>query len=118
MILIVLLLGIAANAAASGLVKSATVRIAGSYNLLGLIGDGRLVLAVILYGAAFAFYALALTRMPLNIAQPVITSGTILVVGVVSAAVFQEPFSWAQLCGYGLVVLGIGLIGWSKMFTQ
>ena len=115
--LIVLLFAIAANAAASALVKSATIRLAGSYGLASLVGNGHLVLAVVFYGAAFALYALALTRMPLNVAQPIITSGTILVVGLMSSAAFQELFSWPQLCGYGLVVIGIGLIGWSKMFT-
>lgn len=110
---LILLFGILANASASVLVKvamtpprsfpSLTDPMAAFSNWPFWVGLG-------LYGAAFLLYAAALTRLPLNVAQPVLTSGAIATVVVFSIFIFREPFHWTTGAGIFLVIAGVALI--------
>lgn len=110
---LILLLGIAANAAASVLVKIAVTPPRALPSLddpwRGL-GNVPLWAGVVLYGAAFVLYAVALTRLPLNVAHPILTSGAIATVAVLSVALFREPMPWTTVAGIALVIAGVVLI--------
>lgn len=110
---LVLLLGIAANASASVMVKMAVT----SPRQFPSIDDPRAALAnwpfwagVVLYGVAFLLYAAALVRIPLNVAHPVLTSGAIATVAVLSVILFHEPLPWTTVLGIVFVVVGVALI--------
>ncbi|MCG7402269.1 MULTISPECIES: DMT family transporter [Caballeronia] len=110
---LILLLGIASNASASVLVKLALTpprSIPSLADPLSLLRNWPLCLGVVLYGAAFVLYALALTRLPLNVAHPVLTSGAIATVAFLSVVVFREPFYWTTAAGIACVILGVALI--------
>jgi multidrug transporter EmrE-like cation transporter len=62
------------------------------------------------YGAAFLLYAAALSRLPLNVAHPLLTSGAIATVALCSVLVFKEPFSWTMGAGIGLIIAGVVLL--------
>jgi multidrug transporter EmrE-like cation transporter len=62
------------------------------------------------YGAAFLLYAAALSRLPLNVAHPVLRSGAIAAVALLSVLLFKEPFYWTTGVGLLLVVAGVVLI--------
>lgn len=100
-----LIFGVIANAAASALVKTAPA--IGSGGIVGLLTNWRLIVSLGCYGLAFLAYATAVQRMPLNVAHPISTAGAILLVGIISAAVFQEGFSGLKLAGYALLLAGI-----------
>ena len=102
---LLLLVGIIANACASALVKTAPA--IGAGGLVGLVQNWRLILSLGCYGAAFLAYAVAVQRMPLNVAHPISTAGAIVLVGLISAIVFEEGFSPLKLVGYGLLLGGI-----------
>lgn len=51
---------------------------------------GLFFLGVALYGAAFILYAAALAVLPLNIAHPILTTGAVAVVAILSVVVFNE----------------------------
>ena len=63
-----------------------------------------------LYGAAFLLYAAALARLPLNVAHPVLTSGAVAAVALLSVLIFKEPFHWTTGAGILLVIAGVALI--------
>ena len=109
----IVILGIACNAGASVLIKIAITpprEFPTLSNPLAIISNWPLVLGLTLYGGAFLLYALALTKLPLNMVHPVMTSGAIAVVAVLSVLLFQERFPWTTAAGIALVVAGIVLI--------
>jgi multidrug transporter EmrE-like cation transporter len=63
-----------------------------------------------LYGAAFLLYAAALSRLPLNVAHPVLTSGAVAAVALLSVLLFKEPFYWTTGLGIFFVIAGVVLI--------
>ncbi len=112
---VILFAGIGCNAAASVLVKVAmsqgsAVAGDGFARYIALAMRPSLVLGVLLYGGAFVLYAAALTRFPLNVAHPILTSGAIAAVALCSYFVFGERFYWNTVVGLALVVVGVWLI--------
>lgn len=67
-------------------------------------------LGLALYGAAFLFYAASLARLPLNVAHPVLTSGAVAAVAMLSVVIFREPFHWTTGAGIVLVIAGVVLL--------
>jgi multidrug transporter EmrE-like cation transporter len=110
---IILVSGILCNAFASVLVKIAVTRfksVPGSNVSIFSLLNWPLVFGVVLYGLAFLLYAAALARIPLNVAHPVLTSGAILVVAILSFLLFREPFYWTTGLGILMIILGVILI--------
>lgn len=110
---IILLLGILSNASASVLVKVAMTpprRLPTLSEPFSLMRNLPLIAGVVLYGIAFLLYALALTKLPLNVAHPILTSGAIGMVALFSHFFFHEAFSWNTLAGIAFVVVGVALI--------
>lgn len=110
-----LLLGIAANASASVLVKLAMLPPRSFPSLAkpaASLMNWPFWLGLALYGIAFLLYAAALAKLPLHIAHPILTSGAMALVAALSALLFHEPFHWSTVAGIGLVMLGVVLIAW------
>ena len=110
---LILLLGIAANASASVLVKVAMQPPRSFPSLrepLAAFTNWPFWLGLICYGIAFLLYAAALARLPLNVAHPVLTSGAVATVAVLSILIFQEQFYWTTVAGILLVIAGVALI--------
>jgi multidrug transporter EmrE-like cation transporter len=110
---LVLVLGIAANASASVLVKIAMTpprAFPSVQRPMEALANWPFWLGLALYGAAFLLYAAALARLPLNVAHPVLTSGAIATVAVAAALIFREPFPWTTVLGIVLVIAGVALI--------
>lgn len=64
-------------------------------------------------GSAFAAslcWMLAMTKLPLSHAYPFTAVAFVLVV-LVGAWLFSEPLSAMKLCGVGLIVVGVALMG-------
>ena len=110
---LILILGIAANASASVLVKIAMLpprKFPSLSNPIEALSNWPFWLGLGLYGAAFLLYAAALARLPLNVAHPVLTSGAVAVVALLSALIFHEPFHWTTVTGIFMVIAGVVLI--------
>ncbi|MEQ1534320.1 MAG: SMR family transporter [Burkholderiaceae bacterium] len=109
----ILIFGIACNASASVLVKIAMTpprKLPSLSEPIAAFGNWPFWLGLALYGAAFLLYAAALSRLPLNVAHPVLTSGAIAAVALCSWLIFREPFHWTTITGILLVVAGVMLI--------
>ena len=110
---VILLLGIAANASASILVKLAMMpprKFPSPSDPIGALCNWPFWLGLALYGIAFLLYAAALARLPLNVAHPVLTAGAIAAVALCSLLIFREPFHWSTVAGILLVICGVALI--------
>lgn len=110
---LLLVLGIAANASASVMVKLAMVeprRFPTLSEPREALTNWPFWLGLALYGAAFLLYAASLARLPLNVAHPVLTAGAIATVAVCSVLVFREPVPWTTALGITLVIAGVALI--------
>lgn len=110
---LILIFGIACNASASVLVKMAMMpprKLPSLTAPLELLSNWPLLLGVALYGTAFLLYAAALAVLPLNIAHPILTTGAVAVVAILSVVIFNESFYWTSILGIILVILGVFLI--------
>jgi multidrug transporter EmrE-like cation transporter len=110
---LILFLGIASNASASVLVKMAMLpprKFPTLSDPVGALTNWPFWLGLVFYGAAFILYAAALARLPLNVAHPVLTSGAIATVAVLSLVIFHESFYWTTVAGIFLIVLGVLMI--------
>ena len=91
---LILILGIASNASASVLVKMAMMPPrkfpALDDSIRSVVSNWPFWLGLGLYGAAFLLYAAALSRLPLNVAHPVLTSGAVAAVALCSLLIFRE----------------------------
>jgi small multidrug resistance pump len=107
---LILILGVLSNASASVLIKVAMTSKESPIeisNPLSIIGNFTLISGVALYGLAFVLYALALTYLPLNVAHPILTSGSIALVGIASVIFFGESLSPINIVGIALIILGV-----------
>lgn len=110
---LILVLGIAANASASVLVKMAMMpprKFPSLSEPMAALSNWPFWLGLGLYGAAFLLYAAALARLPLNVAHPVLTTGAVAAVALLSVLIFREPFHWTTAAGILLVIAGVVLI--------
>ncbi|WP_042886935.1 multidrug transporter [Cupriavidus necator] len=110
---LILALGIISNASASVLVKIAMLpprRFPSLSEPMAALANWPFWAGLSLYGAAFLLYAAALSRLPLNVAHPVLTAGAIGSVALCSLFIFREPFQWTTGAGILLVIAGVALI--------
>lgn len=110
---VILGLGIAANASASVLVKIAMTpprRFPTLSDPLGSLTNWPFWSGLALYGTAFLLYAAALARLPISVAHPILTSGAIATVAVLSVVIFREQMPASTMLGIALVIGGVALI--------
>ena len=98
-----LILAILFNAGASGLFKVSAMRDSTPALLLMALG-------MIVGGVNAFFYTKALGKIPLSVAYPVFSAGSIVLITLASIALFRETLSLKQLAGLVLLLLGILLI--------
>lgn len=109
----ILILGICTNAFASVLIKIAVTeprKFPSLTDLSAAFANWPFWLGLFFYGAAFLLYTLALAKFPLNIAHPVLTTGAVALVALLSIVFFKEQFYWTTLLGILFVIVGVGLI--------
>lgn len=110
---LILILGISANAFASVLIKVAVTeprRFPSLSDPMSAITNWPFWLGLVLYGAAFLLYAAALAKFPLNVAHPVLTTGAVAMVALLSVVMFKEQLYWTTALGIFFVIIGVVLI--------
>ena len=110
---ILLAFGIATNAAANLLVKFAVSPPRAPLSLdnpIGALTNIYLWLGIMLFGITFLLFAAALERIPLHIAQPILTSGSIICVAFGAAIIFREMFYMTTILGMILIISGVILM--------
>ena len=107
---LLLLSCVALSAAASFFLKlGATAQVEGG-GFVALAFHHHTMLGGFCYAATFALYAVALQKVPLSLAQPVITGGASVVTAVVSVWLVRESMGAVNWLGLALVCLGLYLL--------
>jgi multidrug transporter EmrE-like cation transporter len=109
----ILLLGILCNASASVLIKLGITpprNLNSISDFFSILNNWYLLCSLALYFIAFLLYAVALSRLPLNVAHPLLTSGAISVVALCSLIIFHETFYWTTTFGIFFVIVGVVMI--------
>ena len=112
---ILLSLCVVLSAAASYLLKLGATMHSGGNSLIAMGCHPYTVLGGVCYAATFALYAVALQKVPLSLAQPVITGGASVVTAVVSVWLLRESMEVVNWLGLVLVCLGIYLLFLDKI---
>lgn len=110
---LILLVGILLNVFASVFVKVAMMpprKFPSLKDPWSLLTNWPLWSGLCLYGLAFIIYAAALSRLPLHVANPVITSGSIAGIAILSAFMFKETMTFTAISGILLIITGVVLI--------
>jgi multidrug transporter EmrE-like cation transporter len=106
---LLLLLCLLLSAAASYFLKLGAMA-SGPGNLVQLASHPWTLLGGLCYAATFAFYAIALQKVPLSLAQPVITGGASVVAALLSVLLLREALSPVNWLGLGLLCAGLYLL--------
>ena len=110
---LILVLGVCSNAFASVLIKVAVTeprKFPSPSDPMSALTNWPFWLGMFLYGAAFLLYAAALAKFSLNVAHPVLTTGAVAMVTLLSVVIFKEPLYWTNALGIVLVIIGVILI--------
>jgi multidrug transporter EmrE-like cation transporter len=75
-----------------------------------LFASGPFLLAAISMGLAFVFYVMALSRLSLSVAYPVLVGSTMIVIALASYLRLGTPLTPSQLAGTILVLIGVVLV--------
>ena len=113
---LILLFGILSNVFASVLIKVAMMpprKMPSLKDPLSVIDNIPLWSGLFLYGIAFILYAAALRFFPLHVAHPILTSGAIAGVALLSVVMFRETLTSMTIAGILLIIAGMVLISLS-----
>ena len=107
---LILFLGILSNAFASTLIKIAVTNANPTSfinNPLAIFSNIHLIFGVSLYVIALVFYSLSLSYLPLNMAHPILTGGSIALVSIISFLYFREGITTFYFVGILFIIVGI-----------
>ena len=110
---LILILGIFFNGLASILIKKSSLNFKDDLsieNILSIVSNIHLILGAVFFIITFIFYFYSLTKLPLNVVHPILTSGSIIFVSLFSVIYFEEVFTINLICGVTLIIIGVFLI--------
>ncbi|CAN92295.1 putative Conserved membrane protein [Sorangium cellulosum So ce56] len=114
-----LIIALVFNATANILMKLASRRVPSMEGLslvekaLALVTNYHLVLGLVLFASNILFYVLALKRINLSIAYPIMSSGGFLLISVFSVYFLHETLTGLQIGGIVLIAAGIALLAYN-----
>lgn len=104
------------NAAANIFIKLGSGRISPikgevlSFIIPGLVTNYFLIFGLFLFAINVIFYVIALSKIPLSIAYPLMTAGGFLLISFFSFFYLKESITIFQIIGIAFVAIGITLI--------
>lgn len=81
--------------------------------LLSLASNWQLILGLVLFASNVIFYLIALKRINLSIAYPIMTSGGFLIISLFSVYYLKEHLGSIQIAGIALIAVGITLLAYN-----
>ncbi|MCA0755147.1 cation/cationic drug transporter [Paenibacillus sp. N4] len=105
---VTILVSVLLGACAQVLLKLGTIK-AGSFALLKLFTNPYTLGGLVLYGLSALLWIVALSKVQLSYAYPMVSLGYVIVFGL-SYWIFDEPISLLRAGGLVLIVLGVLMI--------
>jgi multidrug transporter EmrE-like cation transporter len=80
-------------------------------SVMRFVRSGGFALAVVACGLLFVSYVLAIRRIPLSIAYPVLTASSMVLVSVMSSAYFHD-FVWSKerIAATAIILIGVVML--------
>ena len=75
-----------------------------------MITNWQLILGICMYGISFVVSTLVYTKIPLNVAYPIILAGALIVVSIASVIILKENYTVWHLFGSFFLIIGIAMI--------
>lgn len=113
---IFLIIALTLNASANILMKigAAKLPLKGEVTTIALAQsvatNTHLIIGVVLFAINVIFYVLALSKLNLSLAYPLMTSGGFLIITLFTFFYLKEPISPTHIAGLVLILLGIILV--------
>lgn len=76
----------------------------------GLLKDWVILIGVFLFAANIIFYVIALSKINLSVAYPIMTIGGLLLITLISYIVFKETLTPIQMGGIAFLIIGIIMV--------
>lgn len=115
-IIILFLLSIAFNVTANILIKVGMTHLKelkleqAGVLIQKMILNPALIFGCLCYGLSLLFYTFILQKINLNIAYPIVISGTVLLITVISSFILMEPLKFTNIIGIFVILSGIFLV--------
>lgn len=109
-IIIGLLVNMVLNALASILTKIATHQANSGGGLAAVLLQPLFYVALVSFGLSFVAYTFVLRNMNVNLAYPIVVSGSLIIVTILGTVILKEPTSIVKLIGGVIVLVGIWLL--------
>lgn len=116
---LLLIVALVLNASANilmkiGAEKLGTIRGLSFYQLAFRFGTNyTLILSMTIFALSAVVYVLALTKVNISIAYPLITSGSLLIISLFSFFYLKESITLSHILGVILVITGMTLIAYN-----
>lgn len=103
-----LFLNIILNSLASIFLKtSSKIGISGMGQIAKLLMNSYFLSGLVSFGLSFIAYNIVLKYMNVNIAYPIVVSGSIILVTILSKIFLKEPSNAVQISGLIIIILGV-----------
>ncbi len=81
---------------------------------LAVAGNWALVLGLIFFASNVLFYILALRKINISVAYPIMTAGGLLIISVVSWFALGERLTNLQIGGISVIAVGMAMIAYHR----
>lgn len=105
-----LFLNVAANLAMKTGSNNVASLISNQGFIRGVLNNHFLIIGLFLFAFNIVFYIIALSKINLSVAYPIMTSGGILVITFLSFLFFKEVIDQRQIIGLLFLIIGILLV--------
>lgn len=85
--------------------------IAGVFNLIPrILQSPWLLTGMFLFGISFLVYLFVISKLQLGVIYPIVTSGGVILISLISWLLFKENLSTLQIVGIAVIIFGIFLL--------
>lgn len=110
---LMLTINILFNAVASFLLKIGMSKISRmTYDnmlIISMLKSPYIWLGAIFFGIGFLVYTIILQKIPLSMAYPIVTSGSLILITILSGTILKEVISKYNIFGLALILVGMQL---------
>ncbi|KKU48145.1 hypothetical protein A3H10_03500 [Candidatus Uhrbacteria bacterium RIFCSPLOWO2_12_FULL_46_10] len=108
-----LIIALVLNASANMMIKAGSnnIHLFREYGLIyGLLKNYVVIIGIVLFAMNIIFYILALSKINLSIAYPIMTIGGLILITIISYTFLKETITPVQMGGIFILIIGIILV--------
>ena len=111
LILNILLNSFASFLLKTGMSKSIVSEASGIFSIMKKMITTPLVIGGgVCFASGFLVYSVILRELNLSLVYPIVTSGSLIAITLISFFILKEPINYWDIIGFALIILGIGFV--------